>query len=293
MVTIITNFRVQSVNEQSTVSNIANKMKGEYSPSNELFDLLVTNPILVTEKKDTPCIIFSKFKDMSGSRCIANVSEIDTNYFGLDFDDDITIDQFTEKYKQYQFWLYTSSSHTEEHHKFRVIFKGSNLQYDFIEPIKRRAFKLAIKKYFGPVDDKALGPERILALPRITPNYQYIINNGIDLNLSQWRFDDAYKTIMNEITVEADKRVKKAAKLPKTELENDPVKHAKILWDKYYDHKMVQGQGYDTVKDYCIYCGKKQIDWYIVLDNIMATGKIKQFEISNYKGAWETGTRSH
>jgi hypothetical protein len=64
----------------------------------------------------------STFKD--GVR--SNKTWVSQEIFALDFDDNITIEEFmamVEKYKIVPFFVYKSYTHTEEHHKFRAVFR--------------------------------------------------------------------------------------------------------------------------------------------------------------------------
>ena len=62
-----------------------------------------------------------KIFDTNGTtkRCHNNIG--DYSCLTLDYDDGYTIEDFQKQFKDYEFYLYTSSSHSEEKHKYRVI----------------------------------------------------------------------------------------------------------------------------------------------------------------------------
>lgn len=85
------------------------------------------NKILLKESKskDDSYLISEGYSDSElYSRNYSSQSKDSFRYVDsiiLDIDDGITIEEFTEQYKEYDFLLYTTWSHTNDHHKFRVI----------------------------------------------------------------------------------------------------------------------------------------------------------------------------
>ncbi|GBR17508.1 hypothetical protein [Gluconobacter frateurii] len=72
-----------------------------------------------TKKENLPLIALTTFRnEIKASK--ANP----TNLLGLDFDDETNkISEVLEFFKDYSYFFYTSHSHTEHHHKFRIILE--------------------------------------------------------------------------------------------------------------------------------------------------------------------------
>ncbi len=135
-----------------------------FVPSHETFLDMINNPTDSDHKEAAPAMVFASFGD-KGTRSIDNVIEIDQEYFGIDIDDGMSIVDFYKTYKDFQFYLYTTHSHTKGHNKFRVIFKGSLPAYDHQSEEERRLFREYMIEEFPFIDKAALGPERLLYAP--------------------------------------------------------------------------------------------------------------------------------
>jgi len=184
MITIVESGYIKKISQKN--SKFA-KYVGYYSREEELLDFLVSNPIKNGEKGLIPAFIFSKFRDEDGPRSIDNVLDINTNYIGLDFDNGITIEEFIATNKKYKFWLYTTTSHTNELHKFRVIIKCTFPKYAFFDEEERRYSREILAELFPKLDLASFGPERLLYIPNDCGTYKYIINQGEEYNLvNKW-----------------------------------------------------------------------------------------------------------
>ena len=145
----------------------------------EMWMKLIMNPPPSVKKDEAMGFIFAEFNGEK-RRTIDNIIALEKKYFGIDVDNNITIQEFIARYNEYEFWLYTTLSHKPEHHKFRVIFKGAIPNYDWKVENNRKALRILLQEDFPFLDKQAIGPERIFYCPYKTKNYQSCHNNGKD-----------------------------------------------------------------------------------------------------------------
>lgn len=95
----------------------------------------------------------------------------------IEFDDGTSIEQFKSKYAKYKYALHTTSSHTKEHNKFRVILPLDQ-PYDY-QLFKQKSVKTAMLDHFAGIDPSCFSNfQKIPVLPKIASEYQYHFNKG-------------------------------------------------------------------------------------------------------------------
>lgn len=106
----------------------------------------------------------------------------------IDYDDGYTMDTFNEKYNgRFQYYIYTSISHTPEHHKFRVIIPTVKpftmdrsmkavLAKCFPASVKDKNDKKLVIEY--GVDESTFDIRAFYEPVKINDNYSYFISNG-------------------------------------------------------------------------------------------------------------------
>ena len=157
-VTIIKNKFVKAVNENWTEDSLL----GEYPAKDKLFDLLIKYPFHLTKDR-LPGITFFKFNDVSGQRLKENIGSFEQEYIIIDYDSGVTIQDFVTRFKDNEFWLYTSTSHTLINHKFRVIMK---IKMDTILPIEEhQIFEKVMLNVFKGCDTCSFQINRLMFLP--------------------------------------------------------------------------------------------------------------------------------
>lgn len=170
----------------------------------QLYELMVRTHYKLADKKDADLLLPVSFLDIelindqfveteslikrddAGNRFVGRLgANVDRWYIlPVDVDDGMTIDQAREKWKEYQYILYTSHSHMKDGvHKFRVFFLLES-------PVPNREFvvrKQAIFDWLGKVDETALSVSHGFYMPSYSKeNEQYKvleIHDGKPLNL--------------------------------------------------------------------------------------------------------------
>lgn len=86
-------------------------------------ETFLENPMTDTPKEELP--MFNGFQNKSGVRGQFNTTGLSAII--LDYDSGYTIEEFCNRYYTYRWYLYTSSSHSDSKHKFRVILPMMDL----------------------------------------------------------------------------------------------------------------------------------------------------------------------
>ena len=115
----------------------------------------------------------------------------------MDFDDGITIDEAIEMHKDFEFTLYTSFRHKDDHHKFRMVIPLST-------PMNHRLFRYKkVKQWFV---DKFKGVDALASIKTLQKHkipahhpddtaYRFHINEGYRLELpiddfAEWAYEE-------------------------------------------------------------------------------------------------------
>lgn len=145
---------------------------------------IVKSPSVSDTKNNTGCLV--PF-DMHYSE--DNIELVQSNaysYTMLIFDSDIgyTIEEFIEQFKEYQFVLFTTFSHTEDQHRFKAFFPLK--QPLKIDTLRTKFFKSWMQKKY-PFNDEGVLKFFKCYLPncKSLDTYRYHINEG-----RQYHFDD-------------------------------------------------------------------------------------------------------
>lgn len=133
----------------------------------------------------------------------------------LDYDKGIpTIQQFEDKYAELSYALYTTSSHTPDKHRFRVILPLDQ-EYNYSE-MRNKNLKTLLIDHFPGIDHSSFSNfHKIPALPANPNNYYCNINKGSKFSLLQFE-DDLLRLHMDE---EMDKQFE-SSKAKKYNLES-------------------------------------------------------------------------
>ena len=134
-----------------------NKSRTEDAKEFGFEQLKEMKPVQGRDKKDLPAFT------PSGVRQKSEVVESDVIVF--DVDEGITIEQFETNAEGYEYLLYTTSSHTEEHHKFRVVMP-LEAPVEGVEGYEK-VWRAAHKEIFGDdaTDESASSPVQLQYLP--------------------------------------------------------------------------------------------------------------------------------
>lgn len=137
-------------------------------------------------KEEAPLFNFTKFNGTSRDKI--NNPPISTNFVILDFDNGYTYDEFERRYREYQYFLYSSKSSTKDHNKFRVIMP---LRYDYTE----LSYKYLLAKFFKNYDPTCVQLTRFYYMPNKGADYHSRWNIGkcIDFNLDIINFNSNCK----------------------------------------------------------------------------------------------------
>ena len=143
-------------------------------------------------KEQLPALVLADFKDIHNGRNMDNCLDVDPNWLGLDFDDNIKIDNIRARLRKYRYILYTTSSHTEEHHKFRVFLWCKNPM-----GLSRENWRVSVYREFNEQDRQACDKTRLFYLPKKTSNYYFDIHDGIQFELKRIELPKDTRTIIS------------------------------------------------------------------------------------------------
>lgn len=138
---------------------------------------MISEPVEGVEKAKLPLI--NGWTNRSGKRSSNHVENL--SYLFLDYDSGFTIQSFMMKYYRYEFYLYTSSSHSESKHKFRVIVPLHNSVS--LEDYKSKKMSKALSMFFKECDPTAFYLDHFFYIPAKTESYTYKINYGTKFDI--------------------------------------------------------------------------------------------------------------
>ena len=96
----------------------------------------------------------------------------------IEFDSGLTIPEFEERYSYLEYYLHTTSSHSSEKHRFRVILPLDE-PYPY-QLFKHRFVKPCMVEYFKGLDPSCFSNfQKLPALPKVQSEYYYKYNSGI------------------------------------------------------------------------------------------------------------------
>ena len=134
----------------------------------------VSNPLSNIPKEELPLVNFwETSSNVRGSQYLLSLHSL-----FLDYDDMLTIEQFQRRYWKFEHYIYTTSSHTTKHHKFRVIVPLSS-------PISASNYnsnvRSALESIFPYCDKTAFYSDHAFFVPCKNDNTEYIykINSGV------------------------------------------------------------------------------------------------------------------
>lgn len=179
MITVIENKY-----QEDNVGADSGRSVGEY------FADIIADPV-ECKKDDAQGIIFAEFKQPYSTRTIANVVEVDDQFFGIDVDNkpedpNCTIEEFKEQFSEFEYYLYTTSSHTEERNRYRVIMRGCTPRYDILNKASKGAFKDYMMERLPFTDRSTLTPVSVFYEPLVTDNYYSYSNSGVPMEFLDW-----------------------------------------------------------------------------------------------------------
>lgn len=139
----------------------------------------VKSPTEFERKDDVPMMCMAEFIFPNLGRCYSNFKSLDCEWLALDFDDNITINDFMNFFKEYDYILYTSFNHTAAHHKFRVLLHYEGLNFPALGNTfdeQKSNWHFTLEQMFPHADKNAMDMTRAFYLPAARPEYFYHIN---------------------------------------------------------------------------------------------------------------------
>lgn len=136
-------------------------------------------PISFKEKYQAPQWNFSQtYQKDTGEFDRKHINEylIETDMLVLDYDETLTIEEFEKSFKDYEYYLYTTISHSPTAPRFRVIlFLNNKISKENLQAFKA---KKKYEKVFPGVDEKSFEINRWMIMPMIGNYYEYRVNQG-------------------------------------------------------------------------------------------------------------------
>lgn len=181
-------------------------LDNNYSKQSKMVEVdaveLISNPVEGVEKNNLP--LMNGWVNETGIRASTNLKTL--QFLFLDYDGTLDIGSFYFKYWRYKFYLYTTSSHTPEKNKFRVIIPLENC-CDIADYTKEIRTTLEYK--FPEADPTGFYIDHFFYIPakqEYTQEYIYKINSGRKFNivsdlekeLKQVKIFKAFKDIKDE-----------------------------------------------------------------------------------------------
>lgn len=166
---------------------------------------MIENPAIGIEKDDL--VMFNCWINETGIRDSKNITSLST--LVLDYDCGFSIAEFMMRYYKFRFYLYTSSSHTPQKNKFRVIIP---LEREILINEYTKEMRLALEKYFKECDKTAFYKDHPFFIPAKKEENEYIykINYG--------RLFDIEKELRNLISIEKMKTVDNTIRNDRSEM---------------------------------------------------------------------------
>lgn len=181
MITILKNKYVKEVGER-------------YSDNNNIIQIIekcCKKPFNVSKDK-APGFCLCKFKQPNLGRTYDNLDSFNLNYVSLDVDNH-SLDEFKEQYKDYTYIFYTTSSHSLECPRFRVILEVKwptkiSSTFDEKNNLNRKVFKQTLLTAFPFTDPNALDITRFSILPLHSKYFEFHHNIGKAFDLSTYYY---------------------------------------------------------------------------------------------------------
>lgn len=210
------------------VQILKNRFEKEQIETNISFEQLeniLRNP-LKKPKEQCPLWRFcSVFNNKQNSRLQENIEDI--NSLLLDFDDNLTIKEFLNKYSDINFYLYTTTSHSKDQDKFRVIVPLKE-KYNY-KNFKNPFLIDSLCEYFENVDPSSFSNFHNLPNMCKKPNeyffFHNISENFFDLNSLNNRAK--YKERLLDISMQCRNLKNKS----KPEFKNTMSENARIAYE--------------------------------------------------------------
>lgn len=161
-------------------------------------EAMLESPVEGVEKDKLPLV--NGWTNTTGKRDSKAISCLSCLF--LDYDSGYSISEFMRKYYKFRFYLYTSSSHTPQKNKFRVIIplEEEITVLDYEDSIKK-----ALPRYFPECDPTAFYLDHFFYIPAKRENeYIYKINYGRLFNIKS----DLKNQILQEKIFNQDKKIK-------------------------------------------------------------------------------------
>lgn len=190
----------------------------------------------------------------------------------------VSIDEFAKKYEHLEWILHTTSSHTAQVNKFRVILPlDVPVEYGTWRNVH---VKEEMKLYFEGIDPSSFSNfQKIPAYPSNKSEYRYLLNRGVKFSYSMIR--DAVLARVEEEKVKEQSRLQKIANIPIDREFNYEAYKEKVIDNltKKYGGCGARETGH-RYTDLCSYCGSmtnaKYPDGSYIFDDPEILSAIKQ-----------------
>ena len=157
---------------------LVQQFQNKFSKTNTKYSIdpvqFVSNPLTNIPKEELPLVNFWKASStIRGSQYLLSLHSL-----FLDYDGNLSIEQFQRRYWKFEHYIYTTSSHTKEKNKFRVIIPLS-------QPISASNYnsnvRFALESIFPECDKTAFYSDHAFFVPCKNDNIEYIykINSGV------------------------------------------------------------------------------------------------------------------
>ena len=214
------------------------------------FDLvdLIESPIEGVSKDDLP--MFNAWERVGNERHSKNL--LNLHHIILDYDNDYTIEEFERKYNIFNYYLYTSSSHTIEHHKFRVIIPLSIplsiVRYDEFT-------RLALTMAFPKSDKTAFYKDHFFYIPSKKNDLYYSSYNNKGVNLNSVELYKKSRELESKFKIQQEIDNLKYLKRRENSGPIDVEKIEKIIEGKF-NKIMMGGNKSGRYQEFLSLCGK-------------------------------------
>lgn len=244
---------------------------GEYSNVKEELIWWLNNPVSM-EKVDCPGIILGEFIDPNGAREIYNIKSPNYDWIVLDFDNEYTdekkqiledrrlseyfsIEDFTSQFKDYEFYLHTSSSHTKEKNKFRVYMPIESFKYS---PEEYTIYREFMCDEFIYADSCSFELARIMFVPNdLKGNYSFVINEGKKYNLSRGKFISHKRSV----------NLKNIQLLKRKQFNSGSIDYFyDLMIQRWLVNAWVEGNRFYAARSFTTACKHAGIDLQLVID---------------------------
>lgn len=257
--------------------------------SNDLFcgdvDILkmIQNP-LSKSKEECPLWMFcSLFEGSDKKRNQENYDEI--NSLLLDFDDNVTIKEFQQKYSEFNYYLYTTTSHSKEQDKFRVIVPlKSPIKYS---EVRRSEVLEALLGFFAGIDVSSFRNFHNLPNKPLNPSDYYSFYNNSSEFFDVDILKDDIKKIARKNELERKKNATRGlGKNYSSEMSDTARESYKRVVESKFEQEILDIPSYKTGKRYndlCEFVGKMMIAKYPDHEYIFEKHEIENLVFLNCK----------